>query len=135
MNLIQLIDCWRTNDGFSWNNFYFIVLKNFDMAKNIRGFWRIYLNVIFWISLWLLTSLAIWNLNITVSTTLKFCYKKALNKKLKLMGGARKYFPKKILGHEIFRSMVSWATNLFWKMCKTLRSSPSNILNVRSLLM
>ena len=27
------------------------------------------------------------NLNITVSTTLKYCYKKALNKKLKLMGG------------------------------------------------
>ena len=26
------------------------------------------------------------NLNITVSTTLKYCFKKALNKKLKLMG-------------------------------------------------
>ena len=33
-----------------------------------------------------------------------------LNKKLKLMGGAMKYFLKKLLGHEIFRSMVSWAT-------------------------
>ena len=28
------------------------------------------------------------NLNITVSTTLKYCFKKALNKKLKLMAGA-----------------------------------------------
>ena len=34
-------------------------------------------------------------------------------KKLKLIGGAMKYFPKKLLGHEIFRSMVSWATNFF----------------------
>ena len=29
------------------------------------------------------------------------------------MGGAMKYFPKTLLGHEIFRSMVSWATNFF----------------------
>ena len=29
------------------------------------------------------------------------------------MGGAIKYFSKKLLGHEIFRSMVSWATNSF----------------------
>ena len=26
------------------------------------------------------------------------------------MGGAMKYFPKQLLSHEIFRSMVSWAT-------------------------
>ena len=37
-DLIQLIDCWRADDEFSWNNFYFIVVKEFDMAKNIRGF-------------------------------------------------------------------------------------------------
>ena len=63
----------------------------------------------------MLTSLVISNLNITVNTTLKYCYKQALNKKLKLMGGAMKYFLKKLLGHEIFRSMVSWATKYFLK--------------------
>ena len=66
-------------------------------------------------SLWTLTSLVIWNSNITVSTILKYCYKKALNKKLKLMGGALKYLPKKLLGHEIFISMVSWAMKCFLK--------------------
>ena len=55
-----------------------------------------------------------------------------LNKKLKLMGGAMKYFPQKLLGHEIIRSIVIWATNVFWKICKTLRL-PSFILNVCSL--
>ena len=45
--------------------------------------------------------------------TLKYCYKKALNKKLKLMGGAMKCFSKKLLGHEIFGPMVSWATKYF----------------------
>ena len=49
----------------------------------------------------MLTSLVIWNLNITLTNTLKYCYKEALNKKLKLMGGAMKYFPKKLLGHGI----------------------------------
>ena len=44
--------------------------------------------------MWMLTSLVIWNLNITVGTNLKYCYKKTLNKKLKLMGGAMKYFLK-----------------------------------------
>ena len=38
MNLIQLIDCWRADDKFSWNNFYFIVVKEFWYGKNIRGF-------------------------------------------------------------------------------------------------
>ena len=37
MNLIQLIDCWRADDKFSWSTFYFIVVKEFGMAKNIRG--------------------------------------------------------------------------------------------------
>ena len=31
------------------------------------------------------------------------------------MGGAMKYFLKKLLGHEIFRSMVSWITKNFLK--------------------
>ena len=92
-----------------------LLQKNFDIAKNIRGilenlfeyyFVNIFVNVSFFSD---------WNLNITVSTTLKYCCKKALHKKLKLMGEAMKYFPKKIMGHEIFRSMVSWATNFFLK--------------------
>ena len=29
------------------------------------------------------------------------------------MGEVMKYFLKKLLGHQIFRSMVSWATNMF----------------------
>ena len=29
------------------------------------------------------------------------------------MGGAMKYFLKKLLGHEKFKSRVSWATKLF----------------------
>ena len=49
----------------------------------------------------------------TVNTTMKYYYKKALNKKLKLMGEAMKHFPKKLLGHEIFRPVVSWATKFF----------------------
>ena len=36
INLIQLIDGWKADDEFSWNNFYFIFA--FDMAKNIRRF-------------------------------------------------------------------------------------------------
>ena len=92
------------------------------MWQKILGFfWITYLNIIIWKLFWMLTSLVIWNLNTTLSTTLKYCYKKAINKKLKLMGGAMKYFPKRLLGHEIFRSMVSWVTKFFWKTCKTLR--------------
>ena len=94
------------------------------MGKILEIFWRIYLSIIFWILLWMLTSLVIWNLNITVNTILKYCYKKALNKKLKLMGGVMKYFLKKLLVHELSRSMVSWATKFFWKICKILRFPP-----------
>ena len=72
-------------------------------------------------------ALVIWNLNITVSATMKYCYKSALNKKVKLMGGAMKHFLKKLLGHEW--SMVPWKKN-----CKTFRPPPSYILNVRSLI-
>ena len=39
----------------------------------------------------------------------------ALNKKLKFMGGSMKYFPKKLMGHEIFRSMVSCTTKIFFE--------------------
>ena len=41
--------------------------------KNISGFLESLLNIIFWILLWMLTTLVIRNLNITVSTTLKYC--------------------------------------------------------------
>ena len=63
----------------------------------------------------MLTSLVISNLNIVVSTTLKYCYKKALNKKLRLMGGALKYFPKKLVDNEIFKTLISWAMKIFLK--------------------
>ena len=33
MNLIQLIDCWRADDEFSWNNLYIIFLKEFWYGK------------------------------------------------------------------------------------------------------
>ena len=49
-------------------------------------------------------------LNTSVNTILKYYYKHALNKKLKLMGGAKKFFTKKLLGHETFSSMIPWAT-------------------------
>ena len=60
-------------------------------------------------------------MNIAVITTLKYCYKKALNKKLKLMGGAIKYLMKKLLGYKILWSVVSWATKCFWKIYKILK--------------
>ena len=33
MNLILVIDYWRDVDEFSWNNFYFIVIKEFLYGK------------------------------------------------------------------------------------------------------
>ena len=44
-----------------------------------------------------------------------------------------KNFLKKILGHEIFRSMVSWATKHFFERFVKHSGAPSYILNVRSL--
>ena len=129
LDKLNSIDYWRADDEFSWNNFYFIVVKEFWYGK----IWRIYLNIIFWILLWI-SFLVIWNLNITVSTTMKYCYEKALNKNLKLMGRAMKNFLKKLLGHEIFRSMVSWTTKFFGELFKAL-GPPSYILNVRSLIL
>ena len=85
------------------------------MAKNIRGFLEnlfeyYFLNIIVNVNFF---SDLKFELNITVGINLKYCYKKALNKKLKLMGEVKKYFRKNLLGHEIFRSMVFWTTNLF----------------------
>ena len=79
---------WKADNEFSWNFiFCFIVVKEFCYGKK-NVFWRICLNISFWIFLWMLTPLVIWNLNITVIPILKYCYKKALNKKLKLIWGA-----------------------------------------------
>ena len=36
--IIRVIDCWRDDDEFSWNNFYFIVVKEFLHGKNTGGF-------------------------------------------------------------------------------------------------
>ena len=38
MNLIWVIDCWRDDDEFSWNNFYFIVVNEFLCSKKILEF-------------------------------------------------------------------------------------------------
>ena len=75
------------------------------MTKNIRGFLENltdnFLNIIVNVNFF-------GNLKFELlSTTLKYCYKQALNKELKLIEGAMKYFSKKLLGHEIFRSMIS----------------------------
>ena len=51
---------------------------------------------------------------------------------LSIDGRSHKIFYEQLLGHEIFRSMVSWGTDFFWKICKP-STTPSYILNVRSL--
>ena len=51
-----------------------------------------------------------------VNTALKYCRKQTLNKKPKLMGAAMNFFTKKLLGHEIFSSMIPWATKYFLKI-------------------
>ena len=38
MNLIKLIDCWRADDKFFWNNFYFIVVKETWYGKKYGRF-------------------------------------------------------------------------------------------------
>ena len=83
------------------------------MEKNISDFLKnffeyYFLNIIVNIN-------SICDLNITVNTTLKYQHKQALNKKLKLMRRTMKHFSTKLLGHEIFNSMVPWATNFFVK--------------------
>ena len=54
-------------------------------------------------------------LNTNVNTTLKYYGKQALNKELKLIGGVMKFFTKRLLGSEIYSSMVPWATKYFFK--------------------
>ena len=38
MKSVQLIDCWRASNKFSWNNSYFIVVKEFLYGKKILDF-------------------------------------------------------------------------------------------------
>ena len=59
-------------------------------------------------------------LNISVNITLKNYDSQGLIEKLKLMGEAMKFFSKKVLGHEIFSSMVPGLQNIFQKNCKSL---------------
>ena len=83
-----------------------LLLENkFYMAKSIRAFSEnltdYFLNIIVnanWFEIWIL-----------LRTSMKYCYKYALNKKLKLMGGAMKYFLKTLLGQKIFR--LPYASN------------------------
>ena len=51
---------------------------------------------------------------ITVDATSKYYCNQGLNKKLKIMEGAMKIFSNIFLGHEIFSSMVHWATIFFF---------------------
>ena len=60
---------------FSWKHLNLMLQKNFNMAKNIKGFLENLFEYYFWVLLWMLTSLVIWNLNITVNCTPKYCYK------------------------------------------------------------
>ena len=76
---------------------------------------------------------AIITLNIPVNTTLKYYYSQALNEKLKLMEGTINFFSKKLLDHEIFSSMIHWATKFYLEKLENPPVPPSYMLNVRSL--
>ena len=83
----------------------------------------LFVNITVWILLWMLTvTLALLWIFLWISPTLKCYDSQDLKEKLKLMGRVMKFFSKKLLGHEIFSSMVPWATlqNIFLKICKTL---------------
>ena len=56
------------------------------------------MNIIFWILLWMLAAIVIWNEHVTVSTALKYWYKNTLNKKTKTDGKGHEIFSKKITG-------------------------------------
>ena len=73
---LNSIDWLLKSSRWIFLKFYFIVLKEFWYGKKIlEVLWRLYLNINFWILLWTVTSLVTSNVNITVSTTLKYCYK------------------------------------------------------------
>ena len=87
------------------------------MAKNIRGFFGEFnwlfseyyyeCQLLWWLEIWIL-----------LSTTLKYCYKQALSKELKLMGGAMNYFSKKYWTVKYFGLWSPGLRNIFWKICK-----------------
>ena len=58
------IDCSRADDEFYWNNFFYCCKRILIWQKILNDFWRLYLNIIFWILLWTLTSLVIWSLKL-----------------------------------------------------------------------
>ena len=68
---------------------------------------------LFWL-LWILTLLSALNISMNIAT-LKYYDSQGLNKKLILIWDAMKFFSKKLLGHEIFSSLVLWATKNFLK--------------------
>ena len=52
--LNSTVDCWRGDDEFSWSSFLFYCFKRILIWQTILElFWRIYLNIIFWILLWM----------------------------------------------------------------------------------
>ena len=53
--------------------------------------------------------------NTNVNTTLKYYYKQTLKKKVKLSSRAMKFITKKLLGQEIFSSMIPWTMKYFLK--------------------
>ena len=81
----------------------FLKFRILIWQKILEVFWRLYLNII----LWMLTSLVIWNLILHCEYYPEILLQVSLNQKLKLIGGVMKHFLKKLLDHEIFRSMVS----------------------------
>ena len=86
------------------------------MAKNIRDFLKNFFEYYFLNIIVNINSFCHLNINSFCDlNTLKYYYKQALNKKLKLMRWAMKYFSTKLLGHEIFSSMVPWAMKYFLK--------------------
>ena len=84
------------------------------LEYNCFDYWFsvLFVNVKVWILLWILTLFSA--LNISVNITHAETYdSQGLNEKLKLIGAAMKFFSKKLLGHEIFSSMVLWAIKFF----------------------
>ena len=81
----------------------------------------LFVNVTGWILLWILKLLS--DLNISVNIIHPEIYdSQGLNEKLNLIGGAMKFFSKRLLGNEIF-SLALWSSglqNIFWKICKAL---------------
>ena len=91
--------------------FILLLRKNFDMGKSTRDLLE---NLFEYYILSIIVNVNFFS-DLKLEYVCEYCYKWALNKKLALMGGAVKYYLKKIMGHEIFRSMVSWATIFFLK--------------------